>query len=60
MRLISRWPRRTDHSDRAQHERAGRDAHERTNVTSDFARLGVPSSLVSVLNERGIQTPTPI
>ncbi|MDO5535579.1 MAG: DEAD/DEAH box helicase [Propionibacteriaceae bacterium] len=29
-------------------------------MTSDFARLGVPSSLVSVLNERGIQTPTPI
>ena len=29
-------------------------------MTSQFARLGVPTSLVAVLAERGIQTPTPI
>ena len=29
-------------------------------MTSDFARLGVPTPLVQVLAERGIQTPTPI
>jgi superfamily II DNA/RNA helicase len=29
-------------------------------ISSDFARLGVPSSLIAVLGERGITTPTPI
>lgn len=29
-------------------------------MSSDFARLGVPTSLVRVLNERGIESPTPI